>query len=254
MQQIADGAALSYGDPERLVIFLSSRGAYRKGVFDGTDFSRDMPYTKLYLRDEGKDYFYHNGIPGLTTDMQENAEFLTYFIGKLQPRRVTMVGVSLGAFGALAMGHMVGVDDIHTVSLVSYLHRDIGGDPEKGELWAGVFDPVNELFETRGFDRRYLDGRAIMAEHPGKVRVMRQHVARAEPVDMNHAARISDLPGVQTVVHDRGRHMTLSAVLIRGGSFVADIAAPLHELAARSDPGADPGADPLAAAPLQASA
>ncbi|WP_141137856.1 hypothetical protein [Actibacterium lipolyticum] len=228
-QMIADGAAVSYGD-DRLVVFFSSRGAYRKGTFDCTDFSKDMPYSKLFLRDEAKDYFYHNGIPGLTNSMDENVEFLRYFIGKTKPSRVTFIGASLGAYGALVMGHLIGVDDIHLVSLVSYLDKESGGDPENSQLWEGVFEPVTGLFQERGFDPKYLNSRNIVEENLGKVRVVRQHVATSEPVDMNHAALNRDFPHVETITHDRGRHGTIVAGLMRSGSLAADLATPIEDL------------------------
>lgn len=230
LQKISDGAAVAYGDSDRLVVFFSSRGAYRRNKFDSEDFSRDLPYTKLFLRDESKDYFYHNGIPGLTGSMEENADFLKYFIQKIGAKRVSFVGASAGAYSALVMGHMVGVDDIHLTSLVSFLNRDLSEDPDKAQLWDGIFDNVNQLVAERGIDRKYLDSRNIVLENPGKVTAVKLHVSSNEPVDLNHAARIWDQPHVDTVFHDRGRHATVVAQVMSSGRLAEDLAAPVEAL------------------------
>lgn len=230
VNQIADGAAIAGGSKDHLIVFFSSRGAYRKGVFDSTDFSKDMPNLRLYLRDEGQDLFYLNGIPGLTANTEENAEFLKYFIERHQAERVTFVGMSLGAFGALTLGHLVGVDDIHLISSVNYLNVNIGKDPENGALWEGVFDNVNTLCEEREFDKKLLDSRTFIDENPGKVKLVRAHVVASEPVDMNHADHIRGYSHVQTHVHPRGRHSTLAALMLRSGQLMHDLTAPLDVL------------------------
>jgi len=230
IEQIADGAAIANGDPDRLIVFFSSLRAYAKGTFDSADFSGDFPCMRLYLRDESETWFYHNGIPGLTNNMQENAEFLKYFVSKYDPKRVTFVGMSLGGYASIALGHLVGVDDVHVVSPVNYLNAKIGKHPEASELWQDVFTPVNKYFDDHKLDPKMLDLRSFIDENPNSVKIVRQHVVRTEQVDMNHAAHIGDYDHVETCIHERGRHSTLAALMLRSGELVDSLMAPVDKL------------------------
>lgn len=230
LEPIGQGAAMAEGDRDRLIVFCSSRTAYRMDMFDFADRSDHLSCQRLFLRALPTECFYHDGLPGLTRDMEENVAFLLRTITHIAPKRLTFVGNSSGGYAAIVLGHMLGADDIHVVSPVTYLDARLGDDPANSELWENVFDPVGQHFADTGKDRRYLSCRAVIAKHPDTVKVLRQYVVSTNAVDLNHADHIAGFPHVQTVVYPRGRHANLAALLLRDGSLFGGVGAGLAAL------------------------
>ena len=230
MDHFAEGAAMVDGQRDHLVVFFSSRLAPRRDFFDFIDDAQGLAQQKLFLRTAANELFYLDGIPGLTTSMADNAAFLRFTIQQIAPRRVSFVGHSSGGYAAIVLGHLVGVDDVHAVTPVTYLHPKLGDDPEVSELWEGVFDDAAGYVAKNGITPRLLSCKSVIADNPGKVRVLRQYVIGNSPVDLNHANHIADFAHVQTVVYPRGRHNTLAARLVRDGTLFDGITGNLDTL------------------------
>ncbi|WP_152544581.1 hypothetical protein [Actibacterium mucosum] len=220
MDHFADGALMVDGDKDHLVVLFSSRVASRRKNFDFLDATKDMRQQRLFLRTGPTDLFFHDGVPGLSQDMNETADFLRFVVGRISPSRVTFTGHSSGGYAAIVLGHMLGVDDIHVVSPVTYLNAKLGADPDGGELWEGVYDDISHHFEETGKDPAFLSCHDIIRRHPNRVQLLRQFVVATSPVDLNHAEHVAGFPHVQTGVYQRGRHVTLAAITLRDGTLL----------------------------------
>jgi hypothetical protein len=71
-------------------------------------------HHRLFVKETTHSYF-QRGVPGVTTSIEETAEWLERIIAWLQPRRVRAIGASAGGYGALVFGHMLSAD--HVVSI-----------------------------------------------------------------------------------------------------------------------------------------
>jgi len=232
VHKISDGAMVEYGNPERLVIIPSSRVTQWNDRYEFADFGKRLDATKLYLRDDGQDVVYFNGIPGLTSNMEENFEFLRYFIAKQQPRRVSFMGVSSGGFAANLFAHHVGADDVLLISTLVFMDRNVCAQKGGGERLPGLFDKIHEKFERDNLDPKYLDLRPFMIEGQDKVRSVRMHLIGHDETDLLQAGHVADLPHVRLVPHEQGRHGTLSAILTRSGVLEDELNAPVEQLTA----------------------
>lgn len=238
-ERICKGAAVEYGDKDRLVVLFSSMTAPQRDSFDLIDYPKNLPYTKLYLRDDTVSLGYHAGVDGLTESIEETCEFLRVFIDRLKPERTTFFGISIGGYAAKLHGYLVGADDIHVVNTVTFIDHE-NRDRLGGERWPGAFDPVYEYYASRGEAPRHLDLRPIMRENVGGVTVTRVHYAADDDTDKIQLGHIQDLPTVQPVAHARGGHRFLAYILCRDDVPARDFATPLDELAAGSKDGAGP--------------
>lgn len=236
LHTISDAAAVQYGDPERLVVMFSSMPAYKRGTYDYLDYSKELPYTILFLRDKEAKYGYHAGLDGLTDSVESTTEFLKYFIKKLGPKRVTFFGTSIGGFAATLFGYLVGVDDVHVVSSVSFIDPKIRDELGGGERFEGAFDPVRMMYMERGQQPQYQDCRAIIEANPDAVKVMRMHYTTKDEVDVIQAKHLEGLPNVQLIPSAIGQHRYLGAILLRQGTITRDLETSVEDLSQSVEP------------------
>lgn len=241
-RKISDCAAVDYGTSDRLMILFSSKPAMRRDAFDYATFAREMPHTRLYLRDGNSDYLYHTGIQGLTSSIDETVEFLKVFIKRMKPRQLTFMGMSGGGFGATLHAHLVGrdpecrVDDVHVQSSISFLDPAVRDRLGGGERLTGLFQNLADHVASRGEAHRYADLSKVIAESPGAVRLLRMYYAQGDVIDGLQAQHIAHFPHVQAVPHPSQSHMMLGMTLMREGTLYRDIDMPVEELLTQNPP------------------
>lgn len=231
IEAISDCAAVKYGDPDHLIIMFSSIPAIRRGDFDFKDFSKDLPQTILFLRDDSVKTGYHNGIGELTDDVDDTVAFIKYFIEKMAPKRVTMFGTSIGAYAALMYGFLVGVDDIVTVGAVSFVDpatRDaLNGAGERVPL---AMEGVRNYYTRRGLEPRYLDTWPLLQANADKVRAVKMYYTPEDDVDATQTLHVARLPNILAVPKPGTSHKYIALVLVRDGTLARDFATPVEEL------------------------
>jgi pimeloyl-ACP methyl ester carboxylesterase len=77
--------------------------------------------NRILLRDLTNSW-YHRGIPGLGTHVDEVAESLKVLIRKINPSRVTFIGQSMGAYVAIMFGLLLQADAIVAFGPLSFLN------------------------------------------------------------------------------------------------------------------------------------
>lgn len=232
-EMISDGAAVDYGDNEHLVVFFSAAKAMQRNVFSYHDYSQTLPHTKLFLREHDEMYFYLSGIPGLTQNYIETAEFIRYFAKKIGAKRVSCVGGSSGGFGAALIGHTAGVTDIHVTSTVTFLDRDISAKYGYGERWEGAADNVNAMIQREGLDKSLMDLRPLIKANERGVKLMRIHSTLNDKHDLLHSEHVEVAPHVRPRHYAFGKHDTLVVLLMRAGIISEELTTPVDELLSR---------------------
>lgn len=224
-EHICQSAAMRRGNDDHLIVFFSSRVALRRGRYDCWDFATRLPNTQLFMREGPEMHFYLRGVPGLTVSIEETAEFLQFVKKKHDSTRVSLVGLSLGAYAATAVGHLMGADDIHAISLVSFLDKNIGERPDDSILWPEAFDDVTPLLQSGEVSPQHVDLRNIIDEHHHKVGAMKVHYGGVEPADIVHAKHVAGYPHIRHHFYENRNHMSVGAQVMGRGILEADLQA-----------------------------
>ncbi len=103
-------------------------------------------FNRILVRDPSNSW-YHRGIPGLGTHVDEVAGTLRGLIQSIRPNRVITIGQSMGGFAALLFGTLIGADRIISFGPLSHL------------------DPAEAV---RMGDRRFLSVMESLAADPPK--------------------------------------------------------------------------------------
>ncbi|MCP2729137.1 cupin-like domain-containing protein [Limnofasciculus baicalensis] len=85
--------------------------------------------NRILVRDVSN-LWYHQGIPGLGSNVDEVAESLKELIKQISPSQVITIGQSMGAYAAIMFGQLIGADKIIAFGTLSFLDsnkaREIG--------------------------------------------------------------------------------------------------------------------------------
>jgi len=79
------------------------------------------PINKIFLRDD-QNAWYHRGVPGLGSDVDEVAAGLRQIIDTIRPGRVITIGQSMGAYAAIMFGALLDADKSIAFGPLSYLN------------------------------------------------------------------------------------------------------------------------------------
>lgn len=149
--------------------------------------------NRILVRPASKAW-YHDGVPGLGTTLQETAAALGKIVQAIKPSHVTTFGASTGGYAAVAFGSLLQADRIVALSAELQLMlpgsrsaRDLSGAPRKfGDLLPHLQD-----------------------RKPGSVWLV---ATEAEIVELHGAVRAAALPAVQAVAVRNTPHLTARSI------------------------------------------
>ncbi|HBB33701.1 MAG TPA: hypothetical protein DDZ80_27120 [Cyanobacteria bacterium UBA8803] len=111
----------------------------------------NKPINRILVRDVSNSW-YHNGIPGLGSNVDEVAESLKQLIKQISPSKVITIGQSMGAYAAIMFGQLIGADRVIAFGPLSFLESEKAraiGD----KRWLSVMEGLEaNLPEVRYFD------------------------------------------------------------------------------------------------------
>lgn len=154
------------------------------------------PINRILVRDTANMWYQH-GVNGLGVDVESTAASLRELIERVQPISVATVGQSMGAYGAILFGALLGVDRVLAFGPLSYLRSDWArrdGDTR----WLPVMEKLERFAPARPYD----DLRALLDATPKPPRVHvvigTQAAPDGEPPNMDrlHAERLAGRPDV----------------------------------------------------------
>lgn len=174
-----------------LVAFAGVGGAFGFPVFEFYTMLADVPVNKLFVRDLRRAW-YHLGVPGLGRDLGEIAVAIRRRAEEAGASRLVTLGVSSGAYAALALGAIAGADGALAFSPQSFIdpvRRRRHGDDRWHEM-------VNPLYAVLGTQQPSYDLRWILRQHRDHGRLDVWFPLRHK-LDTVHAARLLGVPGVR---------------------------------------------------------
>jgi hypothetical protein len=108
-------------------------------------------FNRLLVRDL-QNSWYHRGVPGLGTHVDEVAGTLRSLIRSIRPSRVMTIGQSMGGYAAILFGMLLRADRIVAFGPLSHL------DPQEAVLYGDLrFLPVMQRLQLDPPESAYLD-------------------------------------------------------------------------------------------------
>lgn len=193
-----------------LVLFGGIAGGVSMPVFEFFRLTSAMPGKKAFLRDPLRSW-YQRGVPGIGESVADVRAFLTDVIDRADVDRVVMAGASAGGYAALLFGAWCRADEVIAFSpqtFIDPLNRRITNDSR----WAEQIDALNRAPFT---GPRCLDLLEAMRARVGDTR-FQVHVSDDDNLDMIHAKRIAEVPGVEIFEHEAGGHRLVKSLRDRG--------------------------------------
>lgn len=79
--------------------------------FEFVKATAQIPIHKIFLRD-AYNLWYHKGLPGLSSNIDETASFLSRYTQNPKYKKVVLVGNSMGGYAAILFGILLSVNEV----------------------------------------------------------------------------------------------------------------------------------------------
>ena len=184
-----------------LIAFGGIQGGLEIPPFEFFSLTRAFPVKRLFVRDLAQAW-YHHGVRGHGSSIEELAESLARLIAPHDVRRLVVTGTSMGGYAAILFGSLLGADVAIAFAPQTVLARE-ALDAIGDHRW----DRDLERVAARGgLDERWVDLRAVL---PGIRRGSTRYEVLYDPLlalDREHCERLTGLPGVTLRPREGGGH------------------------------------------------
>lgn len=168
--------------------------------FEFYRMTASFPTGKVFVRDLSQAW-YHGVLPGVGVGVEDLAAYLDRLIRAQNPQRVVFFGNSMGAYAAILLGAMVGVDQVVAFApqtfigkLLRLVHRDFRWRKKLTRMYrSGLADP--KFFDLK----RYLPER----DYETSIDI---HASGSDRLDRLHARRMEGIQGVRVHTYDASGH------------------------------------------------
>jgi hypothetical protein len=196
-------------DDDRVVLFAFGGLYMRVGItdYEFVEVTKGLPAGLVFVRDRSR-RVYHGGLEGWGRTFPELAASLRSIAGD---RRIVAVGNSGGGFASLVLGTLMGADEVHAFSPVSFIGR-WRRKLHKDDRFSNDIDRMN-----RGPDvqRRFLDARPVMRRRTAPT-AFHLYYAQSYDLDRLHSERLRRLPGVTLHPKEGKGHNTIRDLALSG--------------------------------------
>jgi hypothetical protein len=186
---------LEHDSDSLLIAFGGIAGHLGVPVFEFFKVTGSVDAKRAFIRDHRRAW-YHRGVAGATSSIEETAQYLRAAIRNSGVRRTVMVGNSAGGYAALLFGVLAGADSVIAFAPQTFISAELRarhGD----DRWA---KEIAALRASGCEDPRYLD--LVDVLRPGQRRDI--YYSSADRLDTLHAERMD---GVATLHrHEVGAH------------------------------------------------
>lgn len=169
------------------------------------------PVHKLFLRDP-TDSWFHKGLVGLTSSIDESCELIAEIIGELGVTKTVAIGGSAGGYGALVHGWLLECDEVHAMVPQTHLSID-GSAPSEFVFWEDMITAVHAAPESQP---EYFDFLPLIQSTPDIKTKFHLYHSTSHQTDSDHATRLEGQPNVTLHSYPTGGHR-LTARLLQSG-------------------------------------
>ncbi|MGM9483333.1 hypothetical protein ACS5PN_19205 [Roseateles sp. NT4] len=205
------------GEPAPLVVTFGFALWDEPAAFDFVGRLRKVEWLlgrrfhRIHLRDP-RMAWYLQGITGLGENLDTTLDALRRHIAALPATRMTMLGQSMGGYGAILYGLALGADRV--IALGSLSTMDPADASARGD-WRWL--PVMQRLAAEGIAASQTDLVAL-ARQVGALTELRLHYGErpdtpeqgARNLDLFHAERFATLPGCRVIRHADSDHVVVN--------------------------------------------
>lgn len=211
------------GEPAPLIVTFGFAVWQGPACFDFVGRLRKLafllgkPFHRIHLRDPQMAW-YLQGIPGLGHGLEDTLDTLRGHIRALPVTRMTMLGQSMGGYGALRYGLALGADRVVALGALSTMDPDVAGS--RGDTrWL----PVMQRLAQQGIGAAQTD-LVSLARLAVAVPEMRLHYGERPDVpahgpvnlDLFHAERLATLAACRVTRHPNADHVVVQHLKTTG--------------------------------------
>jgi pimeloyl-ACP methyl ester carboxylesterase len=184
-----------------LVAFGGMRGHVGMLPFEFFKATGSLPVKRLFVRDL-RQAWYHRGIPGHGSTVEEVAESLRGLIADRGVERLVVAGNSAGGYAALLFGTLLGADTVLCFAPQTVLDLGVLGEMDD-HRWD---DRLGALVQAGSLDPRWTDLSAALPPLARSSTAVELYFDASYTPDRLHAERIAALPGVRLRRLEGGAH------------------------------------------------
>lgn len=189
-----------------LVAFGGLHGAMGIAPFEFFRLASGIGTKKVFVRDLDRAW-YHRGVRGLGSSIDEVANGLAEVLAAAGAHRVVAVGNSAGGYAALLFGRLLGLDEVHAFSPQTFL-----GPRDRIRHLEYRWRRELRVLRRQVPDRRYLDLRGVLDRPEAAAKPAHVHYCHTSRLDRIHAERVSALPGVVLHPYDVAGHALVNTL------------------------------------------
>jgi len=167
-----------------IIAFGGIVGGMEIPPFEFFNITSGLCVNKIYLRDL-KQSWYHSGLSGVTTNIDETVCFLKKKITACRPSKVVVVGNSMGGYASILFGVLLKADIVHSFSPQSFINKF-----SRILCWDRRWRAQIAAIYCLGNSRRFLDLKEILksTDITGEVHV---YYSAKNRLDKKHAERLA---------------------------------------------------------------
>jgi len=172
-----------------------------------TGMYNHLDFKKMFVCDHRLSW-YQTSFPGLKGyGPPALAKFLKEKIKEANVKKVVFMGLSMGGYGALHVGHILEVDEIITFSPQTYLTQ---GRYKKAGL--------DKKFKGFKIDKKMTDFKYVLENFKNNKTIYHIYYGKLNKSDVNHAERISHFKNVILYPVNSAVH-TVARILVQDGTI-----------------------------------
>lgn len=196
---------LSYRSRSLIIAFGGIAGALGIPPFEFFHLTKDLYVNKIYLRDLSQTW-YHSGLPGISKNIDETADYLRQKIHEAGVDKVVVFGNSMGGYAAIVFGILINADIVHAFSPHTFL------------LDAAYIRNKEKIrYVHNNFSRKYFDLKNLINSRNNLSKINIYYDSK-EMLDKKHAAHLKASQNVELNSFRGGGH-TLIKVLRDSGEL-----------------------------------
>lgn len=186
-----------------LLVAFSGLSAVPRGIFEWQESSRAWPGPRLFFRDPNNAY-YLKGVSSVLRSGDDVVSYVSEVVRQLEPRRVMVLGTSVGSYLALIAGWCIRADVVH--------------------ILGPRVDLLPEAPEESKFEMTHRSGGLHLGDASDYLALdntktkFHLHLSDGNEYDTAQAAKLKDLPGVSVHTYEGTTH-TVGRVLKKQGKI-----------------------------------
>lgn len=205
-------------DASHLYIFFGGIAAgFVIPPFEFYNAAKIIDENKIFIRDFSQSW-YHQGLDGISNNIQSTATFIAREIQQLNPKKVFFVGNSMGGYAAIVFATLIGQGEVIAFApqtFISPLLRLKHGDTRWSTQILSTYK--RGIFKTKVWNIKRL---LLQNNHNQKISIF---VSKDDLLDCIHAQHLGNISGVTIFEFHDGGHEIVK--LLRDTGKLPDIMA-----------------------------